>query len=278
LVKISNFYNLKKVQRGMFEKRKNLALVLSGGSARGFAHIGVLEVLEEHHVPIDIIVGTSIGALVGGLYAAGTLKRFKEKAMKISRNRFLSFFLAKQLNKGDNGTESLKPFLKEFTEGKKIEDLDLPFTAIATNLKTGKETFLNKGDLLNALMASISIPGIFRPVKIGKGVFVDGGVVDPLPEKYGHLLADKVIAVNAMPFEYKYREANDILEVLSESFGIMTNEILHLKIEKSKKCVLIQLKTAGVEPFDFFNIKKCVEIGRRAAKKNIKKIIELVQS
>src|SRR3989338_689113 len=122
----------------MFQKR-NLALVLSGGSARGLGHIGVLEVLEKHHVPIDTIVGTSMGAIVGGLYAAGTLKDFKQDILKVSSSTLLSIFLSRKIKNGSTTTAELENFLKKYTKNKKIEKLDLSFTAVATNLNTGKE-------------------------------------------------------------------------------------------------------------------------------------------
>ncbi len=259
-------------------KKKNLALVLSGGSARGFAHIGVLQVLEENHVPIDSIIGTSIGALVGGLYAAGKLNQFTEKAISLSKNRILTLFLERKMKRGNTNTRTIEPFLREFTAGKKIQDLVIAFTAIATDLRTGKETFINKGDLMEAILASISIPGIFQPVKMGNKLLVDGGVVDPLPQHYGHVIAKKVIAINAMPCEFKYKEESDVFDIISESIGIMTHELITLKQDHNKNSVFIQLKTEKINSIDFSKISTCIKIGRRAAEKNINKIKELVLS
>lgn len=262
----------------VFEKKKGLALVLSGGSVRGLAHIGVLEVLEKHHVPIDRVIGTSMGALIGGLYAAGTLKQFSERITKFSQNKIATLFLFRRIRKGNTSTEAIIPFLKDFTANKKIEDLDIGYTAVATDLKTGKEIFLEKGDLLHSILASISIPGIFQPVQIGDRILVDGGVVDPLPQKYGHLVAKKVIAVNAMPAAFKYKQESDVFDVISEAIGIMTHELIESQTKKKPNSVFLQLKTEGIEPFDFSQIPKIIDIGRKEAKKRIKEITKLVAS
>jgi len=148
-----------------FTKKRRLALALSGGSVRGLAHIGFLEVLEENNIKIDYIVGTSMGALIGGIYAAGKLNGFKEKILKLSRNKILSLLLSNQIKKGNTDTKEIEKFIKIFIENKKIENLNIGFTAIATDLKTGKEVYLEKGSLLKSISASISIPGIFSRLK-----------------------------------------------------------------------------------------------------------------
>ena len=152
----------------MLNKKKKLALVLSGGSARGLAHIGVLEVLEENHVPIDVIVGTSIGALIGGIYAAGSLKEFKEEVVRLTHHRITSLFFSRRFKRmnADNNVP-IEKLLKKFIKGKKIEDLSISFSAIATDLKTGEEIFIEKGDLLKAILASIALPGLFKPIEFG---------------------------------------------------------------------------------------------------------------
>jgi len=261
----------------MFAQKRNLALVLSGGSARGLAHIGVLEILEEHHVPIDTIIGTSMGAIVGGLYSAGTLKDFKQDILKVSSSKLVSLFLSHKIKGGHTTTAEIENFLKRYTKNKKIEKLDLSFTAVATNLKTGKELFINNGSLLKALLGSISIPGIFPPVKYGKFLLIDGGVVDPLPQHYGGLLAKKVIAVNAMPTQFKYKKESDVFDVISEAVGIMTNELIALKSKGGIGSVFIQVPTENIDSFDFSLAPKIIALGRKAAQQNLSKIIKLVQ-
>ncbi len=267
------------------KKKKNLALVLSGGSARALAHIGVLEVLDKNKIPIDAIVGTSMGAVVGGIYAAGELKEFKEEIVELSHSKMKALFWSLKLKKPDSNPEKIVgPFLNQFIKNKKIESLGIDFTAVATDLKTGNEVFINKGSLLKGILASMCLPGIFHPVEIGHKFLIDGGVVDPLPQNYGHIIARKVIAVNAMPKKIKYqRKDNGIFEVLSEASGIMSNTLLNLEniitlqTFKDDKGFFMQLNTEGRKPFDFYDISKIVNVGRKAAKKDIKKIIKFVR-
>lgn len=275
----------------VFEKKKNLALVLSGGTARGLAHIGALEVLEENHIPIDAIVGTSMGALVGGLYAAGTLKEFTKEIKKLSESRIRALFFSRKLNrimknmKNLDSNKTIGPFLSKFTKGKQIEDLGICFTAVATDLRTGKEVFINKGDLLKAILASVSIPGIFHPVKFGKKILVDGGVIDPIPQKYAHLIARKAIIINAIPKKFTYESKGDsVMEVISDAAGIMSNTLANLesiisfKYFRKERFVFIQMNTEKTDSLDFSKVNELLKIGRRAAKKELKNIIELAKS
>lgn len=258
-------------------KKRSLGLVLSGGSARGLAHIGFLEVLEENHIPVDALVGTSMGALIGGVYIAGNLKKFEEKVLNLSKNKFLSLFLSHRIRKGNASTEAIEPFLRELIGNKKIEKLPIYFTAVATDLRSGKEVFIDKGDLVKAILASISIPGVFNPVKMGRKLLVDGGVVDPLPQKYGQLIADKVITVNAMPSAFKYKKESDAFDIISEAVGIMSHELVRLSTIPSERIIFVQLHTNYLDPFDFTHVPKIIQIGRRAAKKHLKSIVDLVQ-
>lgn len=269
----------------LFKKKKNLALVLSGGSARGLAHIGVLEVLEENKIPIDAVVGTSMGAVIGGIYSAGKLKEFKEMIVKMSHSKMRALFWSLKFKRLDTDpAKSFGPYLNKFIKNKKIEDLGIDFTAIATDLKTGEEVYINKGNLTKAILASVCLPGICHPVVMGRRLLIDGGVVDPLPQGYGELIAEKVISVNAMPKKYIYKKKkNGVFEVLSDAAGIMTQTLmnlektLNLESIKNDKIVYIQLDTDGRNSFDFSNIDELIKIGRKAGKKHIKEIIKLVR-
>lgn len=256
-------------------KKDGLAIALSGGSVRGLAHIGFLEVLEENNIKVDYIIGTSMGALVGGVYAAGKLKELKEKMLKLSKNRILSLLLSSRIRKGNTDTKEIEKFIKPLIKGRKMKTLNPPFTAIATNLKTGKEVYLEEGSLLRNISASISIPGIFQPVKIKNMLLVDGGVIDPLPQEYAKTKAEKVIAVNAMPTKINYKKGGDTSDILSEAVSIMTNKLIRLGTKKSDRHLFVQIRTRGIDSFDFKSVEKVIELGRKAAKKHIKKIIKL---
>lgn len=266
----------------LFKKRK-MALVLSGGSAKGLAHIGVIEVLEKNSIPIDAIVGTSMGALIGGLYAAGTLNDFKKEILRLSDNKLATFYLKKKLEKlNQEDMKLITPFIEKFTKKKNIEDLNIKFTAVATDLRTGKEVFIEQGSLLKAILASMCLPGVFHPIEIGKQILVDGGVIDPLPEAYGSKIAEKAIVVNAMPKEFEYMQKQDnVFQVISDASSIMTNLLWNLRhsidIQKSNKenMIFLQLKTEKIGTYDFNDIPKIIDIGRKEAEKELNKIIEL---
>ncbi len=161
---------------------KSVSLVLGSGGARGLAHIGAIRVLEQHGFEIHSVVGCSMGALIGGFYAADKLDAFTHwvsELRELDVLRFLDISLTARsgLMKGDLLVESLRDLVGE----QQIEDLPIPFTAIATDIKTRKEVWLSSGDLFDAIRASIAIPGIFTPHKLNGRLLVDGGLINPLP-------------------------------------------------------------------------------------------------
>ena len=176
---------------------KDVALVLSSGGPRGFAYIGAIEELESRGYRITSIAGTSIGSLIGGMYAAGRMQEVKE--WLFSLNAWKVFGLMdiaisrNHLVKGDKVIEALKEIVPETN----IEDLDIPYKAIATDLFTGEEIIFSEGDLFQAIRASISIPSLFRPVKYGMRTLIDGGIANTMPlnrvERNGH---DILVAFN----------------------------------------------------------------------------------
>lgn len=160
---------------------RNVALVLSGGGARGFAHIGAIRELEVRGYRITSIAGTSIGAPVGGFYAAGKLEEFTEWIISLKKkNVFNMMDFSLSMNHMMKG-KRLMGKMKAILVGARIEALPIPFCAVATNLTTGKEQLFRTGDLATAIRASISLPGLMRPVIIGEHIFVDGGVMNQMP-------------------------------------------------------------------------------------------------
>ncbi|MGQ9734494.1 MAG: patatin-like phospholipase family protein, partial [Candidatus Bipolaricaulia bacterium] len=182
----------------MDDKPVVVGLALSTGGPRGAAHVGVLKVLEEHGVPIDIIAGTSMGALVGGAYAAGVpLQRIEEEWLKTDLLRVARSFLPTFPIRGWSSGNNVLRMLQGLLGGIKIEELPLKFAAVAADLVTGREVILREGPLVEALRASSSIPGLFVPVERGGQVLVDGGLVNPLPVDVARQLgAEVVIAVD----------------------------------------------------------------------------------
>ncbi len=158
-----------------------LGLALGGGAARGFAHIGVLDVLERNGIRPQLVAGSSIGAIVGGLWAAGKMDALSDWALNLNRSNMLGF-LDFTLNGGGLITgRRLKARMRREVGHVLLEDLPTPFTAVATECNTGREVWLNRGDFVSALRASYALPGLFTPVQLGECWLMDGALVNPVP-------------------------------------------------------------------------------------------------
>ncbi len=198
-IKIEKDLELKNLITKCKKKGLKFGLALGSGSARGMAHIGIIQVLEAYHIPIDMIAGTSIGAVVGSVYATGaSVEQMKEAALAMKQRGSFAIFdptiPRSGLISGNRAEEILNSIA---LQDKTFDDLKIPFAAVATDIKTGAKVILNQGSVIKAVRASISIPGIFTPVKYQDYYLVDGGVVDPVPvdvvQKMG---ADIIIAVS----------------------------------------------------------------------------------
>lgn len=177
-------------------RKRKIGLILGSGSARGWSHIGVIQALEEAGVKPDIVCGTSIGALVGAAYAAGEIEVFKKWVLELNMSNVLSF-MDIRLNGGLLKGEKLMSFFKNHFMDRNIEDLKLPFGSVATSLTTGNEIWIREGSAIDAVRASIALPGLFTPVIQGQEILVDGGLVNPVPVSLARAMgADILIAVD----------------------------------------------------------------------------------
>ena len=184
--------------------KKKIALVLSGGGARGLAHIGAIETLESHGYEITSIAGCSMGALIGGMYVAGKLPEVKDWVLALDRRKVLSlvdFSLSlTHLVKGDRVMEALKEIVPDVN----IEDLPIPYTAVATDWNSGKEVIFNHGSLYDAIRASISIPLFLNPVRREDMLLVDGGLVNSLPlNRVVRHSGDLLFGINVSTHDYQ---------------------------------------------------------------------------
>jgi NTE family protein len=174
-----------------------IGLALGGGSARGWAHIGILKKLDEFGIRPKVIVGTSIGAVVGGSWAAGKLSELEEFARSINKRSMFGMMDLRLLGSGLISGDRLRKQLEERFRGALIEDLPVKFAAIATELKTGHEIWLTRGILTDAMRASYALPGIFVPVQVGGRWLMDGAISNPVPVSVARALgAEMIIAVN----------------------------------------------------------------------------------
>ena len=242
-----------------------IALVLGGGAARGFAHVGVIRALEQEKIPVDMIVGTSVGSLIGAIYA-DTRSSFELEviAFKLGKDDLFDFSIFSSATgpvKGDR----LENFVQAKVRKKNIEQLSIPFSAVATNLLTGERVVLDKGPVGRAVRASSSIPGIFTPVSYRGMTLVDGGVVDNVPVDVAREKgADIVIAVN-IGKDVVNKDVSNILDITLQAVNIMAYEISKFKAQGAD--VLIEPDVGGVATMDFTRKEYCMRAGIEAAQR-----------
>ncbi|MEX1993311.1 MAG: patatin-like phospholipase family protein, partial [Steroidobacteraceae bacterium] len=177
-------------------RRPLVGLALGSGSARGWAHVGVIRALEQVGIRPDLVCGTSIGALVGAAYAAGELERLEQWVLGL-RFKDVVAFMDVSLSSGLLKGERLMDFFRRNFVDRPLEELPMPFAAVATSLRTGAEVWLRHGSTLDAVRASIALPGLFAPARREGSVLVDGGLVNPVPVSLARAMgADVVIAVD----------------------------------------------------------------------------------
>jgi len=179
------------------QRPPKVGLALGSGSARGWAHIGVIQSLRKAGVPIDYVAGASIGAFVGAVFCAGQINALEEEARSMDWRRMARMLDLTFPRSGLLAGEKIEAFIRHLVQNRSIEELSIPFCAVATNLRTGKEAWLRHGSTVEAVRASLSLPGIFTPVRRGPLWLVDGGLANPVPVSVCRAMgADLVIAVN----------------------------------------------------------------------------------
>ena len=238
-----------------------IALVLGAGASRGFAHIGVLKILESNKIPIHMIVGTSAGSFVGSIYAYGfTAFQLQKMSFSIERGDIVDLTIP------DNGFvkgEKLEEYINTLLNNTPIEKLRIPFYAVATDIQNAQEVVFGKGNTGTAVRASCSIPGIFRPVKVGDRTYVDGGVVSPVAvdaaKRYG---ADFVIAVD-ISSDIGDRPPESTIETILQSVSIMYSKLSSIQLSKAD--IVIRPKVGYIGSSDFTKKHEAVLEGEKAA-------------
>lgn len=255
--------------------RKKVALVLSGGGALGFAHIGVIKVLQKYNIPIDMVVGTSMGSLVGASFCAGlTVEEMTEFACKFKTINMVD------INFDISGLFSGKGVMKEvnkFLPDKNIENLDTAFACVATDLLNEKEIVFKVGPVRDAVRASISIPGIFVPIQTEEELMVDGGLLNNLPEDVAMGMgADIIISVDVLNKFRLDKKPKNMLETLIYSLAVSTKEIQSLKSNNAD--VLLRPDMKGLSQLTFAKDKTMIAIerGEAEAEAHIQEIIDLI--
>jgi len=282
-------------------KKQKVALVLSGGGARGIAHIGVIEELEKRGYEITSVAGTSMGSLVGGIYAAGKLEELKDWVYTLDKGkvfRLVDFTLSKQgLIKGDKVLKKMKDFIPDTN----IEDLTIPYASVAVDLINKKEVVFRKGSLYHAIRASIAIPSVLTPLKSRGQLLVDGGVLNNIPiDQVYRSDGDLLIAVNVnadIPcpkpkildeeeenkhsvYQEKIREFYGHLRknstgskeenlgyfsLLTRTLDLMTMQMAEVTLAHHSPDILINVSRESCHMYDFYKAEEMVETGRDSA-------------
>lgn len=253
--------------------RPKVGLALGSGGARGFAHLGVIKVLREEGIPIDLIAGSSMGALVASFYGAGLdVERLYKLSRVFKRKYYLDFTVPKM---GFIAGKRVKELIRIFTHGKRIEELDIPIGVVATDLYSGEKVVFKSGPIAETVRASIAIPGIFVPEKLDGRLFVDGGVVDMIPVSVAKEMgADIVIAVDVSNVKVS-SEVNSILDVIMQSIDIMQMELVANREVASD--IMIRPRVEMYDSRAFTNIEEIIKMGEEEAKKHIEKIRQCME-
>ncbi len=290
--------------------KKNVSLVLSSGGARGVAHIGAIEELERQGYNITSIAGTSMGALVGGVYATGKLPEYKEwlsSLGKLDVFKMIDFtFSTSGLVKGDKIFKEMRKLVPDTN----IEDLKIPFAAVATDIINKKEIVFTQGNLFEAIRASISIPSVFTPMQKDNLLLIDGGVINPMPvNRVKRSENDILVVVNVNAFipddkpnapEPKEKKngfmssellkglQNKLAEIIpknkkeklgyfnliTETIGLMLFQISTLTLQKYQPDVLINISRYACGNYDFYKAEEIIEIGKKATIGAINKFVD----
>ena len=281
---------------------KNVALVLSSGGARGLAEIGVIEALENNGFNITSVSGSSIGAMIGGLYAMGKLDNYSQWVKTLDRKAIWGLMDISIKNQGLLKGERVLEKMKDFIPDMNIEDMNIPFTAIATDILNEKSIVFEKGSYYEAIRASIAIPAVFTPVMYKNTILVDGGVLNPIPIE--HVIRqsnDILVVVNLYGEKESFIEENNLLNLpqnnynlktiadklsrliatgnkrsigyislLTTSSSYMVHKIAELNIEKYKPDILINIPSNRASTFDFHRADELIKYGEFVANKAVR--------
>jgi len=291
----------------MNKRRPKIGVALGTGAARGFAHIGVLKVLEREGIPVDFLAGSSIGALVASCYAAGmSLAEMEKRASELNPKQIRSYFSPSFTRHGIAHGRTIEDYLKGVMGDVQFSNLKIPLSIMCADLVTGKEVILREGSVVKAVRASISMPVIFTPVKYNKTFLVDGGLVDPIPvgpvSKMG---ADIIIAVDVTrdieksfmmkknlkldktrSFFSRWKKSKPskdedwtpgMLQVLLHTIKIVEAKIAELQLSQEKVDVLIKPPVDHIFFLEFRKGKELVELGEKAATEALPLIREKIR-
>lgn len=255
--------------------RPRVGVVLGGGGARGLAHIGVLRVLEEEGIPIDLVVGTSVGALIGALYTAGVpLWKIERLAQEIgwqhltnySRTALVRLLVAERLL----SSERMEQYMTTMIGQKRFDELRIPFACVAADLKTGEKIIFREGPVAPAVRASATIPGVFEPVEYRQRFLVDGGIVDNVPTDVAALLGADIIIVVAVQGDFSQRQPTSVLEVIHQAMSIQGEQLARQELQQAD--LVIRPQVGNIDIAELGRGKECMAAGVLAARNMLSEI------
>ena len=238
-----------------------VGLALGGGAARGFAHIGVIQVLEEAGIQVDLVVGTSAGSVVAALYASGSGGLALSKLADGMDESTLTdwAFPGRGLLRG----EALAKYIRDNVGGKSIEQMRIPLGIVATDLDTGAPILFRRGDPGVAVRASSAVPAVFQPVRIGTREYVDGGLVSPVPVRFAREMGAEIVIAVDITATPDGNATGDAMRMLLQTFSIMGRSINHFELRDAD--VVLTPSLSGVLSADFASRKRSIAAGREAA-------------
>ncbi len=259
------------------KRAPRVGLALGGGAARGFAHVGVIQVLEEAGIRPDLVAGTSAGSMVAALYASGRngsqLQRIAETMDEATFTDWTLPLFSRGMLRGD----ALARYVYQQVGGRRIEDLPMPLGILATDLQSGQGVLFERGDIATAVRASSAVPGLFQPVSITGREYVDGGLVAPVPVRQARKMgAELVIAVDIS----QQPEANapgDVFQILLQTFSIMSKSINSLELLGSN-LVVVRPALNGVSGADFAARNRAIQAGRAAMQQALPQLRQAIEA
>lgn len=250
------------VAPALSQRAPRIGLALGGGAAKGFAHVGVIAVLEEAGLRPDYVVGTSAGSLVAALYASGKSSAELQKTAMSMEEAAITDWMLPLVGRGVFRGDALGRFVNESVGGRLIEDMRIPLGVVATDLGSGQAVLFQRGDTGTAVRASSAVPAVFVPVKINGRDYVDGGLVAPVPVRYARQMgAELVIAVDISTAP-EDSPTKDTLQILLQTFSIMGKSINQHELREAD--IVVRPSLVGLKSADFSARQRAIDAGRAA--------------
>ncbi|MDN3922805.1 patatin-like phospholipase family protein [Roseateles violae] len=255
-------------------KPPRIGLALGGGAARGFAHIGVIQVFEEQGIKVDLVAGTSAGSLVAALYASGKNgKELATLAENMDEGAISDWaFPTRGLIRG----EALARFVREKTGGKLIEQMAVPLGIVATDLSSGAAVLFRSGDTGTAVRASSAVPTVFQSVKIGNRDYVDGGLVAPVPVRFARQMGAELIVAIDISSPPEEKPGSDAIRMLLQTVSIMGRSINNFELREAD--IVLRPRLDGIGSADFTARRRSIQAGREAAQAALAQIRQRIEA